>query len=47
MDRDTKEQLIGWATILLFGAALVVWPKLGFYIHDAVQVPLDLILSLF
>jgi hypothetical protein len=47
MDRDTKEQLFGWASILLFGVALVVWPPLGFYIHDAVQVPLDLILSLF
>jgi hypothetical protein len=47
MDRDTKERMIGWAPILLFGGALVVWPPLGFYIHDAVHVPLDLILSLF
>jgi hypothetical protein len=47
MHRDTKELLIGSATILLFGGALVVWPPLGFYIHDAVQVPLNLIWSLF
>jgi hypothetical protein len=43
MHRDTKELLIGWTTILLFGVALVAWPPLGFYIHDVVQVPLDLI----
>jgi hypothetical protein len=43
MHRDTKELLIGWATILLFGVALVAWPPLGFYIHDVVSVPLDLI----
>jgi hypothetical protein len=47
MHRDTKELLIGSTTILLFGGALVVWPPLGFYIHEAVCVPLDLISSLF
>jgi hypothetical protein len=35
--------LIGWATILLFGVALVAWPPLGFYIYDLASVPLDLI----
>jgi hypothetical protein len=43
MHRDTKEILIGWATILLFGVALVAWPPLGFYIYDLASVPLDLI----
>jgi hypothetical protein len=46
MHRDTKELLIGSATILLFGCALVEWPPLGFYILDAVHVPLDLIWSM-
>jgi hypothetical protein len=43
MHRDTKEILIGWATILLFGVALVASPPLGFYIHDVASVPLELI----
>jgi hypothetical protein len=47
MHRDTKELLIGSATILLFGGALVVWPPLGFYINDTVHVALDLIWTLF
>jgi hypothetical protein len=47
MHRDTKELLVGSATILLFRGALVVWPPLGFYIHEAVHVPLDLIWSMF
>jgi hypothetical protein len=47
MHRDTKELLIGTAMLFLFGVALVVWPPLGVYIHDAVQAPLDLIASFF
>ena len=30
-----KRLLIGSATILLFGGALVVWPKLGLYVYDS------------
>jgi len=45
--QDAKEVLIGLATLLFFGVALVVWPQLGVYIHDAVQTPLDLISSFF
>jgi hypothetical protein len=47
MHRDAKEVLVGLASLLVFGVALVVWPPLGVYIHDAVQPPLDLIASLF
>jgi hypothetical protein len=47
MDRDTKELLVGTAILFIFGVALVVWPPLGVYIHDAVQAPLDLVASLF
>jgi len=47
MHRDIKELLIGWATIMLFGCALVVWPPLGGYIHDAVHIPIDLFLGYF
>jgi hypothetical protein len=43
MRRDVKEVLVGLATLLVFGVALVVWPPLGVYIHGAVQVPLGLI----
>jgi hypothetical protein len=43
MHRDAKQALIGLATLLVFGIALVVWPALGVYIHDAIQTPLDLI----
>jgi hypothetical protein len=45
--QDAKEVLVGLATLLFFGVALVVWPQLGVYIHDAVQTPLDLISSFF
>jgi hypothetical protein len=47
MHPDTKELLVGAAMLFLFGVALVVWPPLGVYIHDAIQIPLDLIASLF
>jgi hypothetical protein len=47
MHRDAKEVLVGLASLLVFGVALVVWPPLGVYIHDAVQVPLGLIASFF
>jgi hypothetical protein len=47
MHRDTKELLVGTAMVLLFGVAMVVWPPLGNYIRGAIQVPLDLIASLF
>jgi hypothetical protein len=47
MHRDAKEALVGLTTLLVFGIALVVWPSLGAYIHDAVQIPRDLISSLF
>jgi hypothetical protein len=47
MHSDTKEMLVGTAMILLFGVALVVWPQLGNYIHGVIQVPIDLVASLF
>jgi hypothetical protein len=47
MHPDTTELLVGAAMLLIFGVALVVWPPLGVYIHDAVQAPLDLVASLF
>ena len=47
MQRDTKELLIGSATIMLFGCALVVWPPLGGYIHDAVHALLNPFVSWF
>ena len=39
--------MIGWAVILLFGVALVVWPPLGGYVHAAVHAPLNVVLGLF
>jgi hypothetical protein len=33
MHRDAKEALVGLATLLVFGIALVVWPPLGVYIQ--------------
>jgi phosphotransferase system glucose/maltose/N-acetylglucosamine-specific IIC component len=47
MHRDAKEALVGLAMLLVFSIALVVWPPLGVYIHDAVQTPLDLISNFF
>jgi hypothetical protein len=47
MHHDTKELLLGSAAILLFGVALVVWPSLGYHVHDAVRFPIDLILRFF
>ena len=45
MHRDAKQALVGLASLLVFGIALVVWPALGIYVHDAIQTPLDLISS--
>jgi hypothetical protein len=47
MHRDAKEVLVGLASLLVFGVALVVWPPLGVYIHDAIQPLLDKIASFF
>jgi hypothetical protein len=47
MHRDAKEAMVGLATLLVFGVALVAWPPLGVYMHDAYQVPLGLIASFF
>jgi hypothetical protein len=47
MHRDAKEMLVGLASLLVFGIALVVWPPFGVYIHDAIQALPDLIASFF
>jgi hypothetical protein len=47
MHRDSKELLVGAAMPFIFGVALVVWPPLGVYIHDAIHTPLDLVASFF
>ena len=40
--RDTIELLVGATGIVLFGIALVVWPRLGYFIADAVGLVRDL-----
>jgi hypothetical protein len=41
--RETIELLLGASAILLFGIALVVWPKLGYFIGDVMDAVRDLI----
>jgi hypothetical protein len=37
MDNDTTEQLIGFGLIILFGAALVLWPSFAESVRFAVS----------
>jgi hypothetical protein len=32
MHRDTKELLIGFCAVVLFGVALIVWPSFGDFV---------------
>jgi hypothetical protein len=47
MHREAKEILLGLTLLSVFGVALIVWRPLGVYIHDAIQIPQNLIASLF
>lgn len=40
--RDTTELLLGAGAVLLFAIALVMWPKLGYFIHDVMISVRDL-----
>jgi hypothetical protein len=41
--RDTIELLLGASAILLFGVALVMWPRFGYFIGDIADWGLNLI----
>jgi hypothetical protein len=43
--RETTQLLLGAGGILLFGIALVAWPRLGNFIGDAVDCVRDLFQS--
>jgi phosphotransferase system glucose/maltose/N-acetylglucosamine-specific IIC component len=37
MSSESVEILLGFSAIILFAIALVVWPKLGYFIGDVVD----------